>query len=163
MPADYSPVLHLDALTRESFTRGEGYASEDADLAGPLQLTALGAVLTEVPPGKSSCPFHVHHAEDEMFVILEGEGAYRFGADSYPVRAGDVLGAPRGGPDSAHKLTNTGESPLRYLAISSKASIDVCEYPDSGKFMVSSRGAGKLLYIGREGDTLDYWDGEEDS
>ena len=147
----------------ESFTRGEGYGSEDGDIAGPLQLTALGAVLTVVPPGRSSCPFHVHHAEDELFVILGGEGEYRFGEETYPVRAGTVLGAPRGGPDYAHKLTNTGDGPLRYLAISSKAAIDVCEYPDSGKFMVSSRGAGKLGFIGREDDSLDYWDGEEGS
>ena len=97
-----------------------------------------------------------------MFVILEGQGDYRFGKDTHQVRAGDILGAPRGGPEFAHKLTNTGDGPLRYLAISSKASIDVCEYPDSGKFLVSSRGSGELLYIGRKRNTLDYWDGEVD-
>ena len=30
-----------------------------------------------------------------MFIVLAGEGTYRFGPDSYPIKAGDVLGAPR--------------------------------------------------------------------
>ena len=50
----------------------------------------------------------MHHVEEEMFVILEGSGRYRFGESIYEVEAGDVLGAPCGGPEFAHKLTNTG-------------------------------------------------------
>ena len=77
----------------------------------------------------------------------------------------DVLGAPRGGVEYAHKLTNTGKGPLKYLSISTKSDIEVCEYPDSGKFMVQSSvaagGAGKLRYIGREESSLDYWVGED--
>lgn len=163
MSAQYSPVVHLDQLPMESFSRGAAYASEDGNIAGPLKLTELGAVLTVVPPGKSSCPFHVHQALDEMFVILEGQGSYRFGTETHSVKAGDVLGAPRGGPEYAHKLTNTGDTPLRYLSISSKSPMDVCQYPDSNKFLAySSLGSG-LDFIGRTDTSLDYWDGEEDS
>ena len=165
MPDDYQPVARLAELPMESFTRGDQYQSSDAELSDRLGLIALGAVYTEVLPGKSACPCHVHHAEDEMFVILEGTGSYRFGDRAHEVQAGDVLGAPRGGLDYAHKLTNTGEVPLRYLAISSRAMIDVCEYPDSGKFLVSSRddrfGEAHFRFIGRPATTLDYWDGEE--
>jgi uncharacterized cupin superfamily protein len=139
----------------------------DAEFSDRLRLTTLGAVYIEVPPGKSSCPFHVHHAEDEMFVILEGKGSYRFGEASYDVAAGDVLGAPRGGPEYAHKLVNTGDSTLRYLAISSRARIEVCEYPDSGKFGVFSRdehdGETRFRYLGRAENSIDYWDGESGS
>lgn len=163
MSANYTPVVHLDQLPMEGYGRGAKFASEDGDIAGPLKLTELGAVLTVVQPGKSACPFHVHQALDEMFVILEGQGSYRFGSETHAVKAGDVLGAPRGGPDYAHQLTNTGDTPLRYLAISSQSPMDVCEYPDSGKFMAwSSLGPG-LRYIGRTDSSLDYWDGEDDS
>jgi uncharacterized cupin superfamily protein len=109
----------------------------------------------------------VHHAEDELFIILEGQGTYRFGDANYEVAAGDVLGAPRGGSGYAHKLINSGTVPLRYVAISSRARIDVCEYPDSGKFMVRSDAADeesqRFVYIGRAEDTLEYWDGEAGS
>jgi hypothetical protein len=42
---------------------------------------------------------------------------------------------------------------------------DVAEYPDSGKFAVTSRfdwatGKGGIRYIGRPENSLGYWDGE---
>lgn len=160
MTDDYNPVARLGDLPRDSFDGDEHYGSEDAVLGDRLRLTALGAVYTVLPPGKSACPCHVHHAEDEMFVILEGEGSYRFGDKVYEVQAGDVLGAPIGGAEYAHKLTNTGEGPLGYVVVSSKAAIDVCEYPDSGKFLVRSDGTEKFTFIGRRETSLDYWEGE---
>ena len=158
---EFSPVVSLSALPLGSYERGSAYQSSDAEGVGVrLGLTRLGATYTEVAPGKSSCPYHVHHGVDEMFVILEGEGVYRFGNRRYRVGAGDVLGAPRGGPEFAHKLTNTGAGTLKYLGISSTADADVCEYPDSGKFAAqSSLGFG---IVGRHGEGVDYWDGEPD-
>ena len=91
-----------------------------------------------------------------MFVIIAGSGEYRFGDDTFQVKAGDVLGAPAGGPESAHKLTNTGSEVLKYLSISSKSDLDVCEYPDSGKFMVSRRRNSEkpFRFIGHEQDQI---------
>jgi uncharacterized cupin superfamily protein len=160
-----NPVLAIGKLALEAFKQGEHYESLDARLGDKLGLTQLGATYCEVPPGKSGCPFHVHHVEDELFLILEGSGVYRFGDASYPVAAGDVLGAPRGGPEFAHKLTNSGETPLKYLAISSMSPVEVCEYPDSGKFLVSSSRSdsrhGKFRFIGHPEDDRDYWQGED--
>ncbi len=165
MSKPITPVLRLADLRLEPFRHGQAYASQDAGLAGPLGLTRLGASYSEVPPGQSGCPFHVHHVEDEMFVILEGQGRYRFGDRSYEVRAGDVLGAPCGGPEFAHKLTNTGPGPLKYLSISTLAETEVCEYPDSGKFGVFSRRQAavgeRLRFLGRLEDGRDYWEGED--
>ena len=102
-----------------------------------------------------------------MFVILQGKGSYRFGDTTFDVAAGDVLGAPRGGPEYAHKLVNTGDTSLCYVAISSRARIEVCEYPDSGKFGVFHRdehdGETRFRYLGRAENSLDYWDGEPGS
>ncbi len=165
MTDKFKPVISLAGLNLERFTQGEHYESLDAALSERLQLTQIGAAYCEVPPGKAACPFHVHHVEDEMFFILEGSGTYRFGDDSYPVSAGDVLSAPRGGPEYAHKLTNTGSVPLKYLAFSSKSETEVCEYPDSGKFLVASRRSrgvqGRFRFIGRAEDQRDYWEGED--
>tara|TARA_Y100000815_G_scaffold267922_1_gene288137 strand:- start:33 stop:530 length:498 start_codon:yes stop_codon:yes gene_type:complete len=159
------PVFRIAEAELTPFSQGAAYESQDAGIGDALGLTQIGAAYSEVPPGKSGCPFHVHHREDEMFVILEGVGEYRFGQDVYQVKAGDVLGAPRGGPEYAHKLTNVGEGPLKYLSISSKSDIEVCEYPDSGKFLVSSKrpDGTRFRHVGRSEDGLDYWDGEEGS
>ena len=159
-----NPVAKLTLLPLESFERGHSYARSDVRIANRIGLEKLGATYIEVPPGKSSCPFHVHHVEEEMFVILEGTGRYRFGSSVYEVEAGDVLGAPCGRVEYAHKLTNTGSKPLKYLAISTMALTDVCEYPDSGKFAVGTRSDGpeEFRFIGRASNPLDYWDGEPD-
>lgn len=159
------PFVSIEQLETERFEQGNSYASRDAGISELLQLNHLGAVYTEVPVGKSACPFHVHRMEDEMFVILEGSGEYRFGEMIYSVKAGDVLGAPCGGREFAHKLTNTGDQVLRYLAISSKSDTDICEYPDSEKIMVRDTGlqsgAKAFRFIGRLSDQCDYWDGED--
>ena len=63
--------------------------------------------------------------------MLEGEGTYRFGAESYPIKANDVLAAPTGGAEVAHQIVNTGATPLKYLGISANsAGSDVVEYPE---------------------------------
>lgn len=165
MPEDFRPVLSLAELKLDAWSRGDLYQSEDVSFGAMLGLRTLGASYNVVPPGKSSCPFHNHHVEDEMFVILGGEGSYRFGGTVHAVKAGDVLGAPAGGPEYAHQLVNTGTGPLIYLGISTNVTTEVVEYPDSGKFLVSSRsgrdaGAKPLRVIGRKEASLDYWDGE---
>ena len=161
-----TPVVSLAALPLKSFTRGESYASADARVATRLGLGNLGATYSEVPPGKSGCPCHVHHALDELFVILEGQGRYRFGDATYEVRAGDILGAPHGGIELAHKLTNTGSTPLKYLSISSTTATDICEYPDSGKLAAVSEfgpDVAEFSFIGRQNTACGYWDDEPDS
>ena len=134
-----APVVQLADLPLEAWERGSLYKSADTSFGKLLGMRNLGVSYSEVPAGKSSCPFHNHHVEDELFIILEGEGTYRFGPDSYPIKAGDVLGAPAGGQETAHQIINTGATPLRYYGISTMSLADVCEYPDSGKFGVFSR------------------------
>lgn len=159
-----NPVVNIGALRTQGSQKGSGYESADAPVTAAIGLSKLGASYIEVPPGKSSCPFHVHHVEEEMFLILEGTGAYRFGKATYEVGPGDVLGAPCGSAEFAHKLTNTGDSLLKYLAVSTRSATEVCEYPDSGKFGVRTHfGEVAFRFVGRAGDSCDYWDGEPDA
>jgi len=162
--ATYNPILRLGDLPLEQSDEA-GFRSRDAAVGTMLQLTRLGCAYTEVAPGETACPYHVHHAEDEMFVILSGEGEYRFGEQRYLVQAGDVLGAPLGGVTYAHQLFNTGSEPLRYLAVSSKADLDVQQFPDSGKFLVTSRpvpgsARARFFHKGEVSDMKDNFDGE---
>lgn len=164
MAEPYNPVVRPAEMKLEHSAEG-GMRSMDAMVSKYLQLTRLGCAYTEVAPGETACPYHVHHGEDEMFVILAGEGEYRFGGRRYQVKAGDILGAPMGAPEYAHQLFNTGTETLKYLAISSLADIDVQQFPDSGKFLVSSRpvpgtARQRFFYKGLEEDMLDNFEGE---
>ena len=158
------PVFNIDDAELDRWSQGTLYAGADVRIGPKIGVRDLGISFSEVPPGKSGCPFHNHHVEDELFIILEGEGTYRFGKESYPIKAGDVLGAPAGGQETAHNIINTGTVPLRYYSISTMAATEVCEYPDSGKFLVSSRTTRNaydratlrhLQYLDNPG--VDYW------
>lgn len=164
MNAHNPPIVNLAKLTLEHWTQGTLYESRDTAFGALLGLKALGIGYGEVPPGKSGCPFHCHHVEDELFVILEGHGTYRYGDERRLIGPGNVLGAPAGGPETAHQILNTGTVPLKYLSISSMAATEICEYPDSGKFLAKTRAAtgGRTEFrtIGRTREAADYWEGE---
>ncbi|MEO1422253.1 MAG: cupin domain-containing protein [Pseudomonadota bacterium] len=139
-----------------------------APIGRALGMTGLGCMYVQVEPGKRAFPFHNHLGNDEMFVILEGTGTYRFGEGEHPVKAGDVCAAPRGGPNTAHQIINTGGIPLKYMGISTSNDPDVCEYPDSGKFSAIAIAPGQdffsahLNYVGRRDTAVDYF-GVEDT
>ena len=50
------------------------YESHGARLGTNTVAQKLGASVDIVAPGKRSCPYHFHYAQEEMFVILEGVG-----------------------------------------------------------------------------------------
>jgi uncharacterized cupin superfamily protein len=126
---------------------------------------AAGSVTTglkhvEVAAGKDATAMHCHSAEEEIFVILEGTGTLRLGAEAEgdgvedtPVRAGHVIARPAG--TGISHLFVAGEQGLTFLAYGPREPSDICYYPRSRK--VAFRGVNLLGRIER----LDYWDGED--
>jgi uncharacterized cupin superfamily protein len=163
------PVINVaDAPLREIKGANGAFEAKLASVGPAIGSVGLGCMIAIVPPGKKAFPFHVHHNAHELFVVLEGAGVYRFGRETYPIRAGDILAAPAGeGAQMAHQILNTGQTDLKYLGISDKPVSDVCEYPDSGKFTVTSRfnwakpDAGGVRFVGRLESGVDYFDGEK--
>ncbi|TDQ83088.1 putative cupin superfamily protein [Dongia mobilis] len=156
------PIMNLADAVFDDVEENGIYTSSRAQIAAHIGARDLGYNLTVVPPGKVQCPFHSHRGEEEMFLILEGEGELRFGDQRYPIRAFDVIACPTGGPEVAHQIVNTGKVTMRYLAVSTIKNIDVCEYPDSGKFSVVTGGRASPGFrkIVRAENTVDYYDRE---
>lgn len=159
-------IRNFNDIPLATATRAPHYdGAQSGNVAGARAGTTakkLGAGIDIVPPGKRSCPYHFHYAQEEMFVILEGEGTLRVAGEMIPIRAGDVIDIPPG-PEYPHQIINTSNAPLKYLSISTQELPEVCEYPDSGKYVAFARVQGTLLEGGRmhRPDTdLDYWDGE---
>jgi uncharacterized cupin superfamily protein len=148
-------------------TRGERYESRRFSLGTALGARKLGYNLTELPPGKTGFPYHFHHVNEELFLVLGGTGTLRTPGGSHPLRPGDLISCPPG-PDGAHQIANTGSEPLRYLALSTVEDPEVVEYPDSGKYAVTvgrppggqpSDAAFRAIAFKKDG--VDYWAGEE--
>ncbi|GAA0711151.1 cupin domain-containing protein [Dokdonella soli] len=169
------PIINIADLDYQGFPGGiPDHARERFDGARigqagrALGARKLGYNVTVVPPGKRAFPFHCHRINEEMFFVIEGSGEIRIGGAVHAIRAGDVIACPPGGPESAHQIVNTSaDTELRYLAVSTRITPEICEYPDSGKFGVAAEfdpdadGKPQMFYhLGRPGDSLGYWDGE---
>lgn len=150
-------IRNFNEVPLERQQREPLYDTRCARVSAGTVATRLGAGVDILAPGMRGCPYHLHHAQEEMFIILEGEGTLRVAGELLPVKAGDMVFIPPG-PDYPHQLINTSAAPLKYLSISTQERPEVCEYPDSGKFGVFHR--ERFRAIGRAGQGLDYWDGE---
>ncbi len=157
------PLMNLDAVVFDDIEENGIFTSSRGQISDHIGARQLGYNLTVVPPGKVQCPFHSHHGEEEMFLILEGEGELRFGDQRYPIRKHDVIACPTGGAEVAHQIINTGKQTMRYLALSTIAEMDSCEYPDSQKISIvaGKRGERGLRKMFRAENTVDYYDREK--
>jgi len=156
------PIANLDEVEFTDIEENGYYTSKRAQFSDRIGARKLGYNLTELPPGKAQCPFHNHHGEEEMFLILEGDGELRFGSERYPIRKHDVIACPTGGPEVAHQIINTGRVTMRYLALSNVVDIETCEYPDSNKIMIGAgrRGEPGLYKMFRSENVVGYYDRE---
>ena len=154
-------IRNFDDAPTEHQVRAPLYDSMAASLAVGTAARKLGASIDTVAPGKRSCPYHFHHAQEELFIVLEGAGTLRVAGELLPLRVGDVVFIPSG-PEYPHQIINTSDAALKYLSISTRETPEICEYPDSGKFLATAAADGVKAFqtIGRAVPGLDYWDGE---
>jgi len=177
MPTDKTPkpiinISEVELQPRPAAFAATGSTAERFDarmgmIAPMVGAQKLGYNITAVPPGKRAFPLHNHHVNEEMFFVIEGEGEVRIGEKVYPIGKGDIIACPPGGPETAHQIINTGDVELKYLAVSTKMTPEVAEYPDSGKFGVLAElspgpdGRPRMFrFVGRENLNVNYWDGE---
>jgi uncharacterized cupin superfamily protein len=154
-------IRNFDSIEKEHQVRDPLYDTMCARLGLGTAARKLGASIDTVAPGKVSCPYHFHHAQEEMFIVLEGRGTMRVAGELLPIVAGDVIFIPTG-PEYPHQMVNTSDAPLKYLSISTRETPEICEYPDSDKYSAMARLDDGAFFdaINRRGATLDYWDGE---
>jgi uncharacterized cupin superfamily protein len=109
--------------------------------------TATGLNHVVLSPGIEGAPAHCHSQEEEVFVVLDGDGVLELWApgekvpSEHPLRAGDVCSRVPGS-GIAHSL-RPGAGGVTYLAYGTREPGDMCFYPHSGR--VSLRGLGIAL------------------
>jgi uncharacterized cupin superfamily protein len=122
----------------------------------------LGATVYEIAPGAVGSPFHVHHGNEELIVVLDGRPTLRTLEGERVLEPGEVVACPIG-DRGAHQLRNDTDEPVRALVVSTMVYPEVAEQLDSGKVLALSAdpGADDRLALAFPRDaSVDWWSGE---
>jgi len=130
-----------------------GYTWKRMRIAGDL----LGMTVYEIPPGEKTFPYHTHHANEELLIVLAGQPTLRDRDGQRSLSRGDAVLFERG-DDGLHQLRNDTDAPVRLAMTSTLVAPDVVDYPDSGKAGFGGGTTSRAMF--RRRDAVDYWEGE---
>jgi len=153
-----SSIVNLDDVE-------DAYGGIAKHLGRSAGATRTGLNWISLPPHDEGAPPHCHSAEEELFVVLDGEGTLELWGppapgsppaaepqETHPLRRGHVVARP-----PATRVPHSfraGDSPLTFLAYGTREPNDIAWYPRSNK--VSFRGIGLMARL----EALEYSDGE---
>jgi uncharacterized cupin superfamily protein len=66
------------------------------DLGRAAGSVRIGVQRARIAPGHQSTPAQMHDAEEELFVVLAGDGTLLLGDEEHPLRAGNAVSRPAG-------------------------------------------------------------------
>jgi uncharacterized cupin superfamily protein len=137
-----------------------GFTWKRKRIAGEM----IGMSVYELPPGEKSFPYHLHHGNEELLVVLAGTPTLRTSEGERAMSPGDAV-VFRRGADGAHQVQNDSGEAARYLMISTLISPDVTEFPDSDKVGAMARPPGErnrpgLVATFPLDSQVDYFEGE---
>jgi uncharacterized cupin superfamily protein len=141
----------------------EGDAGRWARMANKAGAVRTGLNWGRLEDGHAGAPPHCHSADEEIFVILEGQGTLELWPspidqekgrerEEHPIRAGHVISRPASSGTSHH--FRAGPGGMTFLAYGTREPNDVCYYPRSNK--IFWRGLGLIARL----EPLSYDDGE---
>jgi uncharacterized cupin superfamily protein len=145
------------------FETEEPFSLRAAHIGRQAGARRLGASLYELGPGAIGSPYHVHHANEELLVVLSGTPTVRRPDGRHRLAPGDVIAFPPGA-EGAHRVENDSDAPARVLIVSTMQFPDVAEHPDSGKVLAITGPpphSGEFLAFRRE-DAVPLLEGETD-
>ena len=122
-------LLNETQLNFEKFEQGK-YSSSSAEISNLWKTQKLGFHMEILDPGKFSCPYHLHHQEEELFIAFKGSCMVRQDDEFFEIKEGDLIIFKAG---VAHQFYNHTKLPFLFLALSNKEPSEICEYPDSNK------------------------------
>ena len=126
--------------------------SRVANRAGGVE---LGASLFEVEPGGAVSPYHVHHGNEEMLIVLAGRPELRTAKGRRTLEPGTVVSFPRG-PAGAHQVRNPTDEPIRVLLISTLHHPEVVEHLATGATLAMlSPAEGSVFPVGTDVPYMD--------
>ncbi len=117
----------------------------------------LGAALYELQPGGAVSPYHLHHANEELLIVLSGRPRLRTPDGSRSLPSGTVVAFPPG-PDGAHRVSNPGPDTARVLIVSTMRYPEIAEHVSTGTTMaMTGPAAGKVFAAGTDREFIELY------
>jgi mannose-6-phosphate isomerase-like protein (cupin superfamily) len=79
--------------------------------ASPIQAEAFSMGMVTLDPEGGQVPWH-NQDQEEVYLILEGEGEMCLGRERFTLKAGQTIYIP---PHEYHQLTNRAKEPLKFI------------------------------------------------
>jgi quercetin dioxygenase-like cupin family protein len=142
----YRVLRSSDAFWR----RSNQMQTPNTDLGGQLEASALGARMWRLEPGKASTK-HRHFTQEELYVLLEGEGRVRVEEEVLTLAPLDALLVE---PDTVRQLFNDTDADQLWLVVGAPreditSTLEMSEeqlrhmYPDGPKSLPPELGGGQ--------------------
>lgn len=113
----------------------EPYRWRRARLGRQAGCEAIGASLFELRPDAATFPLHIHHANEELIVVLAGEPTLEAPEREKRLEAGEVVACPAG-RRGAHRIRNESAEAARVLILSTMRAPEITEFPETGELWV---------------------------
>ncbi|WP_428926160.1 cupin domain-containing protein [Marinibacterium sp. SX1] len=127
------PKLDPDALKAAAHRDADELgAFERITLGDPGGLTQFGVAIETLMPGARSSNRHWHLREDEFLLMLDGAAVLVEETGESAIGPGDAVCWPAGAANG-HMVVNRSDAPCRFLIVGTRATDDICTYPDLGQ------------------------------
>jgi len=118
MPEQTTQPVHVPPGAGDTvFLLGDTYTT----LLSGAQTGGVFALLEALVPAHTGPPPHIHHAEDETFILLQGVLDFHVGDDVHRAEASSVIFVPLG---TRHHFSNVGEGLARMLFMYTPAGME---------------------------------------
>ncbi len=138
-------------ITPFAYAFEAGIGGTMTDIGRTLGSDTIGLLVQTVKPGMRSSRRHRHLFQEEILVVMAGEGTLIHGEERVPATAGEAFCYRAGDPDP-HCFENTGTTDLVIWAFGNRFPHEVCLYPDQGVAFVEGLGAEVPLEAVRQSD-----------
>src|SRR6516162_219329 len=121
--------LKLSELKSFDYAFGPGIGGKMADVGRTVGSKTIGLTIQTIAPGRFSSRRHKHLFQEELLIVMSGEGTLHHGDQRIPMSAGEGVCYLPEDPE-AHCFENTGTSDLVVWSFGNRFPHEVAIYPD---------------------------------
>ena len=139
--------LKLAEVKPFAYNFGGKIGGQMADVGRTVGSKTIGLMIQTIAPGRFSSRRHKHLFQEELLIVMSGEGTLHHADQRIPMSAGECVCYLPEDPE-AHCFENTGTADLVVWSFGNRFPHEVAIYPDQGLAFVEGLGVDVPLQTG---------------